>query len=89
MSYLTKADRERDYNNVVAYAKKVAMQQGLAEGLEKGLAEGRKEGRKEGLEKGRQEEKIEAAKKMLVKGFAIDMISEILDLSADEIEKLT
>lgn len=51
---------------------------------EKILEEGLEKGKKEGLEKG----KKETAKKMLEKGFDIDLIVEITGLSRIEIEKL-
>ena len=88
MSYLTKADRERDYNNVMAYAKKVAMQQGLAEGLEKGLAEGLAEGRKEGLAEGREAEKRAMALFMKKDGMPLEQIAKFTKLSIEEVEKL-
>ena len=37
---------ERDLRNQMAYAKKIATEEGHAEGLAKGLAEGRAEGHK-------------------------------------------
>ena len=68
--------RKWDAQGSLTYAE----QKGREEGLEKGL--------KKGLEKGREVEKREAALKMLEKGLAIELISDILGLSIEEIEKL-
>ena len=59
-------------------------EEGRAEGLEEGRAEGRKEGHAEGLTEGKQE----IAKKLLAKGFDIETIAEITELTIEEIEKL-
>ncbi len=56
--------------------------------VEKGKKEGKKEGEKKGEEKGRNEEKIEIAKKMLLRGDTIPSVMEVTNLSVDEIEKL-
>ena len=47
-----------------------------------------REGREEGHEEGRTEEKIEVAKKMLEQNFDIKVISEITDLSIEEIRNI-
>ena len=71
---------------------KTAHKQGVAEGMEKGLTQGRAEGlsqgRAEGLSQGRVEEKKENARRMKARGFAVEDISEITGLSAEEIEVL-
>ena len=53
-----------------------------------GRAEGRIEGRAEGRVEGRTEEKIEMAKKMKAMGMAIETISQISSLTAEQIEQL-
>ena len=53
-----------------------------------GRAEGRIEGRAEGRVEGRTEEKIEMAKKMKAMGMAIETISQISGLTAEQIEQL-
>ena len=67
-------------------------EEGEAIGLVKGRAEGRAEGEAIGLEKGKEagklEEKIDNARKMKECGVAINIISTVTGLSADEIEKL-
>ena len=74
------------------YAKKYEHDLGRNEGREEGRAEGRAEGRKEGhaegLTEGKLESKLEIAKKLLVKGFDIETIVEITELTKEEIEKL-
>lgn len=53
-----------------------------------GYREGLEEGIKEGKEKGSAEEKINIAKKLIEKGLNIKEISEITELSINEIEKI-
>lgn len=50
--------------------------------------EGREEGIKEGTEKGKKDEKIAIAKKLLKKGYSVEQIMEITDLSEDEIKEI-
>ncbi|MGE5341156.1 MAG: hypothetical protein ACM3SY_06705 [Candidatus Omnitrophota bacterium] len=45
--------------------------------------------RREGKSEGKSEEKQEVAKRMLNKGFRIKTISECLDISVEEVKKLT
>ncbi|AIM37971.1 hypothetical protein KO02_15690 [Sphingobacterium sp. ML3W] len=75
MSYISSIDRKRDYINTLAYAKK------------EGRLEGEKHGRTE-TEAKAYAEKLASAKKMLARGIEKDEISEILELSIEEIEKL-
>mgnify|MGYP006348413335 CR=1 FL=1 len=55
--------------------------------LEEGLEKGREE-KEAAVEKAKQQEKIEMAKSMLLKGIDKEMISDITKLSKQEIEKL-
>ena len=57
-------------------------------GLEEGREEGREEGIEKGIEKGKKEAKIKTAKKMLLKNLDIEDISELTELSIEEIKKL-
>ncbi|WP_244525895.1 RpnC/YadD family protein [Sphingobacterium wenxiniae] len=77
----------------------IEKERALEEGRQEGLQKGRQEGRQEGLQKGRQEgrleertkaeaEKRESALKMLKNGFDIQLISDIIGLPIEEIEKL-
>ena len=83
---------ERDLRNQMAYARKVAVEEGLAEGRAEGLAEGRAEGRAEGLAEGRAEGRaeanLEAALKFRNLGVAVEIISEATGLSVEEIKQL-
>ena len=56
--------------------------------LDTAKMEGRAEGRIEGRAEGRTEEKIEMAKKMKAMGMAIETISQISGLTAEQIEQL-
>ena len=89
---LHKMTTERDLRNQMAYARKVAVEEGLAEGRAEGLAEGRAEGRAEGLAEGRAEGRaeanLEAALKFRNLGVAVEIISEATGLSVEEIEQL-
>jgi len=72
----------------VAEGMEKGLTQGRAEGLSQGRAEGLSQGRAEGLSQGRAEEKIENARRMKSKDFAVEDISEITGLSIEEIEAL-
>ncbi len=63
------------------------MSNALRSGHAKGKAEGRQEGRQEERVKA-DAEKRESAIKMLENGFEVKMISEILGLTVEEVEKL-
>ena len=93
--YMTMTDAERKaydahmddimvQNDVLDTAK----MEGRAEGRIEGRVEGRIEGRAEGRVEGRTEEKIEMAKKMKAMGMAIETISQISGLTAEQIEQL-
>ena len=83
---------ERDLRNQMAYARKVAVEEGLAEGRAEGLAEGRAEGlaegQAEGRAEGRAEANLEAALKFRNLGVAVEIISEATGLSVEEIKQL-
>lgn len=81
---LHKMTTERDLRNQMAYARKVAVEEGLAEGRAEGLAEGRAEG----LAEGRAEANLEAALKFRNLGVAVEIISEATGLSVEEIKQL-
>lgn len=73
-------DKEKAIERVNAINKMEAINEGFAEGLEKGIEKGKKEGFDEAKNK--------MAKKMLEEGMDIEVISKIIELSKDEIEKL-
>ena len=70
----------RDMSNTIASAER----RGRAEGR----AEGREEGREEGRAEGRIETSRENARRMKVKGYAVEDIAEITGLTAEEIKGL-
>ena len=59
-------------------------EQALKEGKEEGLAEGLAEG----IEKGQKKEKINNARRMLEKGYPIEDIAEITELTEEEIKNI-
>lgn len=62
--------------------------EGKAEGLIEGKAEGLVEGKAEGLAEGEVKGKRDAARKMLILGFAVATIAEATELTEEEIERL-
>ncbi len=74
----------RDIVNAIKTAEKKKYAEGVAEGRAEGIAEGRAEG----IAKGRAEGIADVAKSMLAKGLAVDMVSELTGLSADQIARL-
>ena len=61
---------------------------GLAEGRAEGLAEGRAEGRAEGFAEGVAMAKVDNARKLKALGVAVEVISQVTELSLEAIEKL-
>ena len=61
---------------------------GWVEGKSEGLAKGREEGRQEGRQEGHEAAKLDHARRMKMKGYPVEDISEITGLSATEIERL-
>ena len=75
---------QRDYNNDIAYAKRIGLQQGIEEGTKIGIKKGIEQGVKQGVK----QEKLDIAKNLLNKSFTIDDIMAITRLSKTEIQKL-
>jgi len=69
-------------------AQKINAEEDRKEARKEGLEEGKKEGLEEGLKEGKKESAIEIAKAMLDKKFEVKTISEITNLSKEEIENL-
>ncbi|MCY4778584.1 Rpn family recombination-promoting nuclease/putative transposase [Sphingobacterium sp. UT-1RO-CII-1] len=84
MSYEASLKQRRDAESVF----NSALRSGHAKGKAEGRAEGRAEGLAEGLAEGEHKKAIESATKMLKNGFEVKMISEILGLTIEEVEKL-
>ena len=81
---LEKMTTERDLRNQMAYARKEAIEEGLAEGLEKGLAEGRERGLKEGS----REKAMDIARNLKRMGMSVEDIVEAVGLEADIVQGL-
>ena len=81
--YMTMTDAERKAYD--AHMDDIMVQNDV---LDTAKMEGRAEGRIEGRAEGRTEEKIEMAKKMKAMGMAIETISQISGLTAEQIEQL-
>ena len=85
--YMTMTDAERKAYD--AHMDDIMVQNDVLDTAKmEGRAEGRIEGRAEGRVEGRTEEKIEMAKKMKAMGMAIETISQISSLTAEQIEQL-
>ena len=69
---LHKMTTERDLRNQMAYARKVAIEEGLAEGLIQGS----------------RSKALDIAKKLLTIGMTVDEVANLVDLSADEIANI-
>ena len=67
---------------------KEGMTKGLADGMAKGLADGMAKGMAKGKAEGKAEANYENARKMKLKGFPVEDISEITGLTPKEIESL-
>ncbi len=61
---------------------------GKLEGEKKGRKEGREEGRKEGREEGINKAKVETILKCIEKGFSVSLISELVDIPEDEVQRI-
>ena len=85
--YMTMTDAERKAYD--AHMDDIMVQNDVLDTAKmEGRAEGRIEGRAEGRVEGRTEEKIEMAKKMKAMGMAIETISQISGLTAEQIDQL-
>ena len=85
--YMTMTDAERKAYD--AHMDDIMVQNDVLDTAKmEGRAEGRIEGRAEGRVEGRTEEKIEMAKKMKEMGMAIETISQISGLTAEQIDQL-
>jgi predicted transposase/invertase (TIGR01784 family) len=76
LQYIESFKVYRDYKNSIDSA--------MEEGIEKGIAKGKIEGRAEGKAEG----KLEIAQKLKISGMSFNKISEITDLTVEEIEKI-
>ena len=79
---------ERDLRNQMAYARKEAIEQGMAEGRAVGFEVGRAEGREEGRAEGSRDKAIEIARNLKGMGMTIEDIAEIVGLETEIIDNL-
>jgi predicted transposase YdaD len=91
-AYEASLKQKRDWNSAIAYAVEEAVEKAVEEALAKGEEKGRAEGREEGLETGR-ELGLETAKrtfalKLKKKGLSTSEISNLMDLSEEEVNEL-
>jgi predicted transposase/invertase (TIGR01784 family) len=63
-------------------------EEGLEKGLEQGLEQGLEKGLEQGLEQGKIQERRVLVQKCLAKGYSLQQIAELMDLSIDEVRKL-
>lgn len=68
--------------------KVVGFNKGKKEGIEEGKKEGKEEGKKEGIEEGKKEKAKDIAKELLKQNIDIKIISEVTNISIDELNKL-
>ena len=68
--------------------RRVAFRKGKEEGIKEGIKEGITQGREEGKEEGEKNAKIAMAKMMKNKGFDVQVIMEMTELTQEEIDKL-
>ena len=73
---------------MMASAIKEGWNEGKAQGIKEGKTQGIKEGYKKGRKEGCKEAIEETAKKLLIKGVSINIISECTGLSVKEIQDL-
>ncbi|PID77723.1 MAG: hypothetical protein CSB21_03755, partial [Deltaproteobacteria bacterium] len=66
-----------------------ALARGLRQGREEGREEGKKEGREQGIEEGFLRSRIEIAKRMLDKGYELEVMREFTGMDVAELEKLS
>ena len=81
-------DAERDFKNCLDTAYKEGYKKGLAAAKEEIKAANKADGLAEEIEKGKAEGRADTAKKMKIKGFDLNLISDITGLSIEEIEQL-
>ena len=81
-------DGEEYNRQVEKELREKARQDGLQEGRQEGLQEGIQQGIEQGIQQGMLDNQKEVAKKMLEKGYDISDISEMTELSIEDIEVL-
>ncbi len=85
---IEKMTTERDLKNQMDWARKEAIEEGLAEGIAKGRVEGIAKGRAEGRAEGINETRLEIAKRMLNKGMPEEEVADLTALTLEELRSL-
>ena len=86
---LSHDERIRYDSSIRHFRDTIAVMDGqFQEGIEKGMKQGMKQGMEKGMEKGMESANLANARKMKAKGFAIEDISDITGLTAEQIEQL-
>jgi predicted transposase/invertase (TIGR01784 family) len=72
----------------INHARREGMEEGIKEGMREGVKEGMKEGMREGMKEGVREGELKIARNLKKIGMPVEQISQVTDLSAEEITKL-
>ena len=78
----------RDHLAVLDFAKQEGLELGMRQGMVKGIEQGMAKGIEQGKNEGEMNERLKNARRMKTKGYSIDDIADITDLSAEEINSL-
>lgn len=88
MAYDASLKEKWDLANSMDYVLKEGYERGIQQGIEKGIEQGIEKGIEQGIEKGRYQEKLNNALAMKKRGMDNNLISELLNLSLEQVEKL-
>jgi len=64
-------------------------EEGVQHGIEQGIQYGIEQGVQQGLEQGEKRKALEAARKMLKKGFSLEEVADLTGLTISELKSLT
>ena len=81
-------DKNEDSREKVKRFEQVYIEEGMEMGMEKGMEMGMEKGIEKGIPQGEIIKARKIAKEMKARGFVIDVIAELTNLSIEEIEKL-
>ena len=86
--YFEDMTTKEDINRMIAFAEDKGEQRGMEKGIEKGMEKGMKKGMEKGIEQGIEKEKLSLAKRMLEKGYDVETVAELTELSVPAIQAL-
>ena len=78
--YFEDMTTKEDINRMIAFAEDKGEQRGMEKGIEKGM--------EKGIEQGIEKEKLSLAKRMLEKGYEVETVAELTELSVPAIQAL-